>query len=172
MRASVRRARSSRFAGAAAYFSVLEEQLAELRKTKIEHVLRLSSFLMRRSSPAARTYRSVLERLANLSEHISGAADLLRTGIDLNVEQQNQRLLESVNRRSRLQLQIQRAVEGLSVVVLSYYTLGLLGYLIDAGNHAGLQLDRQTCLGIAVVPMLMLYSGLVWLIQRRFDERK
>lgn len=57
---------SNRFHGSAAYFSLLESRFVELREEKIEHVLRLSRFVMRRLAPAAQTCRSVLERLTNL----------------------------------------------------------------------------------------------------------
>ena len=61
----------------------------------------LSRFVMRRVRPAAETYRGLLDRLAKLSERIARAADLLRTGIELHVEEQNGRLLESVDRQGK-----------------------------------------------------------------------
>ena len=43
------------------------------------------------------------------------ASALLRTRVDIAREQQNQLILAATNRRSRLQLKLQQAVEGLSV---------------------------------------------------------
>ena len=76
-----------------------------------------------------RTCRSVEERQANLSEKLTRATTLLRTWVDVEVEQQNRDLLASMNNRARLQLRLQQTVEGLSVAAVSYYVVGLIGYL-------------------------------------------
>ncbi len=158
---------SNRFTGSAAYFTLLESRFAELREEKIEHVLRLSRFVMRRVAPAAQTCRSVLERLTSLSERIDRAAELLRTSIDLHVEEQNQRLLEDSNRRARLQLQLQHAVEGLSVVVITYYFLGLTGLVLKAANNLGMKVKVDLTLGVAA-PILLVAA---WCTMRRIRKR-
>jgi uncharacterized membrane-anchored protein len=160
---------SNQFAGAAAYFSLLEGRFNELREGKLEHVLRLSSYLVRRLAPAERTYQSVLERLRNLSERISRAASLLRTGIELAVEEQNQRLLESVNRRARLQIEIQHAIESLSVIVLTYYSVGLLEHVLKAADSAGMNVHVEPAIGIATPILLLIFWMLMRLIRRRFQ---
>ena len=158
---------SNRFTGSAAYFSLLESRFAELREEKIEHVLRLSRFVMRRLAPAAQTCRSVLERLTNLSERIDRAAELLRTKIDLHVEEQNQRLLADADRRARLQLELQDAVEGLSVVVITYYVVGLIGYVLKGANNLGMNFNLDLTLGVAA-PILLMAA---WCIMRRIRKR-
>ncbi|MCB1405337.1 MAG: DUF3422 family protein, partial [Rhodobacteraceae bacterium] len=42
---------------------------------------------------------------------------------------QNQSLLQSMDRRADLQLRLQHTVEGLSVVAISYYAVGLMANL-------------------------------------------
>jgi uncharacterized membrane-anchored protein len=162
---------SSRFAASAAYFALLESRFADLREGKIESVFRLSRFVMRRLVPAAQTYRSVLERTTNLSERIDRAADLLRTSVDLHVEEQNQRLLRSAHRTAQLQLRLQHAVEGLSVVVISYYTLGLIGYVLRGSKSLGVSLDVERTLGMAVPVVLLAVWGMVALIRKRTGHR-
>src|SRR5262249_8585750 len=73
--------------------------------------------------------RSVEERQANLSRKLTRATTLLRTWVDVEVERQNRDLLASMNNRARLQLRLQQTVEGLSVAAVSYYVVGLIGYL-------------------------------------------
>ena len=162
---------SNRFEASSAYFSLLESRLSELREAKIEHVLRLSSFILRRLAPAARTYRAILARLSNLSERIDRAADLLRTAIELHVEEQNQRLLESADRRARLQLRLQEAVEGLSVVVITYYVLALLGYPLKAIGRLGVHIDPEATLAIAMPIVLLVVWGVAHRIRTRFRDR-
>jgi uncharacterized membrane-anchored protein len=162
---------SSRFAASAAYFSLLESRFAELREAKIESVFRLSRFVMRRLVPAAQTYRSVLERMTSLSKRIDRAADLLRTTVDLHVEEQNQRLLRSAHRTAQLQLRLQHAVEGLSVVVITYYALGLIGYVLRGSQSLGLNIDVERTLGLSVPVVLLTVWGVVEFIRRRTGHR-
>lgn len=162
---------ASRFAAAAAYFSLLESRFVELREEKIEHVLTLSRFVMRRVRPAAETYQSLSRRLDGLSERIDRASQLLRTSIELNVEEQSRRLLESADRRSRLQLRLQRALESLSVVVIAYYALGLVGYGLKGLKSAGVRLDLDILLGLALPVILLGVWAAVHTIRRRFGDR-
>ena len=56
------------------------------------------------------------------------ATQLLSTRVDITRERQNQAVLESMNRRAKLQLRLQETVEGLSVAAVTYYVVGLVGY--------------------------------------------
>jgi uncharacterized membrane-anchored protein len=49
--------------------------------------------------------------------------------VDVERSAQNQALLESMDKRADLQLRLQKTVEGLSVVAISYYAVSLVGYL-------------------------------------------
>ena len=81
--------------------------------------------------------------------------DALRTRVDVALEAQNRDLLESMNRRARLQLRLQQTVEGLSVVAISYYLLSLVSYLAKGAKHAGfLPIDPYEVVAIAFVPVV------------------
>ncbi|MFX6170878.1 DUF3422 family protein, partial [Acinetobacter baumannii] len=92
----------------------------------------LGFFLERRLAPAMRTCQSVEERQANLSRKLARATALLRSWIDVELEQLNSTLLNSMDRRAKLQLRLQQTVEGLSVAAISYYVVGLFGYVAKA----------------------------------------
>ena len=64
--------------------------------------------------------------------------NLLRTGIQFDLEQQNRDLLADMNQRARLQLRLQRTVQGLSIAALSYYLAGLVTYVAKGAKDAGL----------------------------------
>jgi uncharacterized membrane-anchored protein len=55
---------------------------------------------------------------------------LLRTKVDVERSAQNQAVLKSMDQRADLQLRLQKTVEGLSVVAISYYAVSLVGYVI------------------------------------------
>ena len=77
--------------------------------------------MQRRLLPAMNTCEAISRRQEELSARVARNSQLLRTRVDIELERQNQELLGQMNRRAKLQLHPQEAVEGLSVVVLTYY---------------------------------------------------
>lgn len=151
---------SYRFSAARAYFALVEERLAELREERHEGYQTIQEFLDRRLGPAMRTCESVQSQLADLSRRATRAANLLRTRVDFLLEQQNQGLLGSMDRRAKLQLRLQQTVEGLSVAAITYYTVGLVGYAAKALTELGLPVYPPLVQGIAVpVVGLALWLG-------------
>lgn len=161
---------ADRFSASSAYFAILENRFSELNEGKIEHVFRLKPFVMRRLQPAIKTCQSTLERLTELFGRINRASDLLRTSIELNVQEHNQRLLQSSNHRAWLQVRLQDALQVLSVVVIGYYALGLLGYALRALRKIGVGPDPEIVLGIAVLPTMLAVWALLRRIRRRFQD--
>jgi uncharacterized membrane-anchored protein len=147
-----------RFGASRAYDMLVERRIVELREARLPGVQTLREFMDRRLSPALRTVASVRERQESLSTRISRAANLLRTRVDVALEQQNRDLLQSMNRRAQLQLRLQETVEGLSVVVLSYYLVGLVSYAVKALNKMGLPLNPELLTGIAI-PVVIVAVG-------------
>ncbi len=158
-----------RFGGTRAYHQLVRDRLRELREERFEPFQPLGQFLARRFEPAMRTCGSAAERLEGLSRRISRAADLVRTRVDLELQEQNRALLASMERRAALQLRLQETVEGLSVVVLSYYLVGLAAYLVKGiGPWLGLAPKAQPPLVAAFVPLAV---AAVWLGLRRLRRR-
>lgn len=121
----------------------------------------------RRFAPAMRTCQSVADRLGRLAERVNRASTLLRTRVDIALEDQSQSLLASVERSARRQLGLQQTVEGLSVAAISYYVLGLLSYALTALEHIRPVVPAKTVAGLAI-PFVILA---VWLGIRRLRQR-
>ena len=153
-----------RFGASRAYDGIVGERLEALDEEPIAGYETWAGFLKRRVAPAMRTCRSVEERQANLSRKLTRATTLLRTWIDVEVERQNSDLLESMNNRARLQLRLQETVEGLSVAAVSYYVVGLIGYLARGSAFLGNHTIKPEALTAASAPVVVL---LVWLGLRR-----
>lgn len=147
-----------RFGSARAYYALVERRIAEMREERLEGFQTISDFMDRRLAPAMRTCESTAARLTNLAERISRAGSLLRTRVDIALEAQNQVLLTSMDRRAQQQLQLQQTVEGLSVAAISYYVVGLVGYALNAVAAAGVHVNHDLALGIAI-PLVV---GGVW----------
>lgn len=152
-----------RFGASRAYYTLVERRIAELREERLPSVQTLREFTDRRLAPAMRTVESVRERQDLLSSRIARAANLLRTRVDVALEHQNRDLLHSMDRRAHLQLRLQETVEGLSVVVLSYYLVGLVSYAVKALSKLGLPLNPDLVAGLSV-PVALLAVG--WGIRR------
>ncbi len=149
-----------RFSAAEAYYALVERRIQELREQRVEGVQTFREFMDRRLSPAMRTCESVRTRLATLSDRLNRTGSLLRARVNLALEQQNRDLLDSMDRRARLQLRLQETVEGLSVVVLTYYSVGLVGYAAKALKVSGVKLDTDFVTGISIpVVFAAVYFG-------------
>ena len=148
-----------RFGAARAYYALVERRIAELREVRIEGVQTFREFTERRLAPAMSTCESVARLQSALSERIDRASQLLRTRVGVAREQQNQALLASMDRRAKLQLRLQQTVEGLSVAAVTYYIVGLVGYLAKAGKTLGLGLDPELVMA-AAVPLVALLAAL------------
>ncbi len=148
-----------RFGAARAYHALVERRIAELREVRIEGVQTFREFTERRLAPAMSTCESVARLQSTLSERIDRASQLLRTRVEVAHEQQNQALLASMDRRARLQLRLQQTVEGLSVAAVTYYSVGLIGYLAKAGKSLGFALNADLVMA-AAVPLVALLAAL------------
>ena len=156
-----------RFGASRAYDEIVQLRLQTLGERPVKGLPTWSSFLARRMAPAMRTCVTLEARQANLSTKLARAANLLRTGVDVELERENRDLLESMNERSRLQLLLQATVEGLSVAAISYYVVGLFGYMAKAVAEAGVPFNP----GYAMAAFVPFAVAVIWWIVRRIRKR-
>ena len=152
-----------RFGASRAYNELVQMRLAIIGERRVETFSSWTSFLTRRMQPAMRTCAATEQRQATLSEKLARAANLLRTKVDVELERQNRDLLKSMNERTRLSLRLQTTVEGLSVGAVSYYVVGLFGYLMKGAHDEGLPVDVSLATAL-FVPVAVL--GIWWLVRR------
>lgn len=153
-----------RFGASRAYEEIVEQRLQTIGERKIGGWPTWSSFLQRRMKPALRTCVTIEQRQSSLSLKLARAANLLRTRVDVELEQQNQELLKSMNARTRLQLRLQTTVEGLSVAAITYYVVGLFGYIVKAAHDSGRMHIEPSIVTAAFVPVAAL--GIWWIVRR------
>jgi uncharacterized membrane-anchored protein len=151
---------SYRFGASRAYDDLVQQRLATLGEENYGDYSTFQSFLARRMAPAMATCRIVAQRQLELSEKLGRAANLLRTRVDVEIERQNRDLLHSMNERTRLQLRLQQTVEGLSVAAISYYIVGLLGYVFKGVNELGAGPEPALAMAVSV-PLVVLGVALV-----------
>lgn len=144
-----------RFSAARAYSDLVSRRTAELRQSRIEGLQTFSEFIERRLSPAMRTCEAADNRLNALSERVSHATQLLSTRVDIVRENQNQSLLESMNRRAKLQLRLQETVEGLSIAAITYYIVGLVSYMAAGLKELGLLPMDKSVVTMLSIPFVL-----------------
>jgi uncharacterized membrane-anchored protein len=151
-----------RFGATAAYEAIVNQRIEVLREERFDSRQTFGEFMMRRFDPAMRTVKATQGRLQGMAEAAQRAGELLRTRVDVERSAQNQKLLESMDRRADLQLRLQKTVEGLSVVAISYYAMNLLAYLVYPLSDP-LGISR----GVITAVLVPLVVGGVWLALRR-----
>jgi len=156
-----------RFGASRAYNEIVQLRLQTIGERKVGGLPTWSSFLARRMAPAMRTCITTEERQTTLSEKLARAANLLRTRVDVELERQNRDLLKSMNERTRLQLRLQTTVEGLSVAAVSYYVVGLFGYLVKGLHDEGVPVNISLATAL-FVPVAVLA---IWLVVRRIRRK-
>ncbi|WP_424928785.1 DUF3422 family protein [Amaricoccus tamworthensis] len=155
-----------RFGAFEAYSAIVGQRIEALREQRVGDSQLFSEFMMRRFDPAMRTCRSARKRLEDLSSRASRAANLLRTRVDVANQEYNNETLRQMDNRAAMQLRLQKTVEGLSVVAISYYAVNLLaGLLGPVGKTLGL--DKVTLVAILTIPVIVM----VWKTVHRIREK-
>lgn len=142
-----------------AYFALVRRRIGRLREERLERLQTIDEFMERRLAPAMQTCETAARRLDSLSRRLARASDLLRTQVDVALQEQNRDLLLSMDRRARLQSRLQRTLEVISMVALTYYLAVLLTTILKAVKAAGVPLDVELVAG-AATPFLL---GIIWL---------
>jgi uncharacterized membrane-anchored protein len=153
---------SFRFGATGAYEAIVTQRIAALREERVQGRQTFGEFMMRRYDPAMRTVKSAEARLKSMAERATRAAELLRTRVDVERSAQNQKLLESMDKRADLALRLQHTVEGLSVVAISYYAVSLAAYALYPLTE-GIGVSKGMAMA-AITPIVVL---VVWLLVGR-----
>lgn len=153
---------SFRFGATGAYEALVNQRIEAMREQRFQGRQFFAEFMMRRYAPAMRTVNAAQRRLEAMSSRSIRASNLLRTRVDVERSAQNQALLESMDKRSDLQLRLQRTVEGLSVVAISYYAVSLVGYMLyPMADATGI--NKGTLTALVTLPVV----AFVWWAIRR-----
>lgn len=109
-----------------------------------------------------RTVDATQKRLGMMADRAIRTSDLLRTRVDVTRSAQNQVLLENMDPRADLQLRLEKAVQGLSTVAISYYAVSLFGYILfPLGEPLGVSKGAITA--AVTLPIIL---GVWWMVRR------
>lgn len=156
-----------RFSATNAYYDVVLQRMEELKEDEMLGYMTLQEFLMRRITPAVKTCRTASNHLEDISRRVTRASDLLRTRVEMVLQEQNQKLLKSMNHRAHVQMRLQQTVEGLSVAAISYYGMQLFETMLTSLPTFGIEYNHERVSGFAV-PIVI---GVVFISTRCIHRR-
>ena len=151
---------SYRFSASLAYQDIVDARIASLKTSRLDGYQSIGGFLAKRMQPAMQSMTAFSRRIEHLSKRISRAGQLQRSQTELSLQIQNRDLLTSMNQRTSAQLRLQQTVEGLSLAALTYYGVGLVGYVAE-GLPLAVSVSQVKAVSVPVIALS------VYLIIRR-----
>ena len=150
-----------------AYAQLVKDRLVQVDSRHIPGYASLTDFTQRRFFPAMNTCEATTARVRQLALRAAQLASLLRARIETRIENQNAKLLRSMESSTRMQVRLQQLVEGFSVVALSYYLIGLVGYVLNGLPMGQYGLNKDWVLAALVIPVV----ATIWIGMRVLKRR-
>lgn len=170
-----RLAQSMRFRLSASvpYDRIIRSNLASLQEQAVPGCRHISEYVNGKTIGVADGYQQLVKRINALVNDFQGSIAVIRTKVELQLQKQNLalqdqnlKLLRSVDKTTRSQSILQHTVEGLSVIVISYYLSGLGSYVFKAMEKFGWIESGEVASGV-FVPITLVLSFLLILIGRK-----
>ncbi|MFQ5508563.1 MAG: DUF3422 family protein [Leptospirillia bacterium] len=143
------------------YQDRVREGFAAWKEQPVEGFDSLSNLVLERTVGVVNEYRAFLARLNGMEREIADVVAILRTRVEMSMEAQNTELLKNLDTRSAIQLRLQEMAEGLSVIVISYYSTSLSGYVFKALEKEHLIGESATLYTAMFIPVAVIGAFLV-----------
>lgn len=164
------------------YDRIIRSNVALLQEQGIDGCRQISEYVDGKTIGVADGYQQLIKRINALVHDFQGSIAVIRTKVELQLQDQNLalqdqnlKLLQSVDKTTRSQAILQHTVEGLSVIVLSYYLSGLGSYVFKAMETLGWISSASLASGIFVpitlgLSFLLIFIGRKIIYKRFFQE--
>ena len=160
------------------YDRIIRSNLVLLQEQSIKGCRLISEYVDGKTIGVADGYLQLVKRINALVNDFQGSIAVIRTKVELQMQDhnlalqdQNLQLLRSLDKTTRRQAILQRTVEGLSVIVLSYYLSGLGNYVFKAMEKVGVIANASVASGV-FVPIALIFSFLLIYMGRRLIYKR
>ena len=167
-----------RLSASVPYDRIIRSNLVSLQEHTIPGCRQISEYVDGKTIGVADGYQQLVKRINALVNDFQGSIAVIRTKVELQLQDQNLalqdqnlQLLRSVDKTTRSQAILQRTVEGLSVIVISYYLSGLGSYVFKALEKIGWISSASVASGV-FVPITLGLSILLIVIGRKMIYKK
>lgn len=150
-----------RLSASVPYDRIVNSNLLALQEQPVAFGRKLSEYIHWKTIGVVDGYQQFLSRIHSLEQDFEGTIAILRTKVELvlqeqnlSLQDQNRNLLLSVDKTTKSQAILQRTVEALSVIVIAYYLSGLAHYVFQALHELG-WLDHEALASGIFVPIAL-----------------
>jgi uncharacterized membrane-anchored protein len=150
------------------YDRIVHSNTRALQEQSLPGCRTLTDYIDWKITGVADGYQQLVARIHALEQDFEGTIAVLRTQVELArqeqnllLQDQNTKLLASVDQTTKSQAILQHTVEGLSVIVIAYYLSGLAHYLFKTFHELGWLPNETLASGIFVPIALALSFGLI-----------
>ncbi|MDQ6732653.1 MAG: DUF3422 domain-containing protein [Nitrospirota bacterium] len=158
------------------YDKIVHASIRSIQEDRLPPYRPLSDYFLTGVTGVAEGYQQLLRRIETLKSGFEGIIGIIRTRIHLLIEGQNLTLLTSVDQTTKSQAILQHTVEGLSIVVISYYLSGLGGYLFEGMHEMGWlpqpAIATALLVPVAVGPSFALTALSRTMIHKRLTQKR
>lgn len=162
-----------RLSASVPYDRIVQSNLVSLQERPYPPLRQLSEYISWKITGVTDGYLQLVRRIDAMEKDFEATVAVLRTHIELRLQEQNlalqdqnMKLLASVDTTTRGQAILQRTVESLSVIVITYYLTGLGSYVLKACYEMG-WLKNYTIATAIFVPIAFATSFTLMTVGRR-----
>ena len=166
-----------RLSASVPYDRIVHGNLQTLQEEPLEFGRTLSDYFRWKITGVSDGYQQLLTRIHALEHDFESTIAILRTQVELArqeqnflLQDQNTKLLTSMDQTTKSQAILQQTVEGLSVIVIAYYLSGLAHYVFKALHDLGWLPNYILASGIFVPIALALSFGLITWGKKRIQK--
>ncbi len=143
-----------RFQASKSYTPIIDQKIKELSFSKIDGLLAYDLFLNNKLEPCFRSISNTEQRLNETISYSEKNLLLIKTNIDLETNNYNSETLKNMDKKKDIQIKLQKTVEGLSTIILTYYSVNLFNYMIKGFNTLDIyKLDNDLAASILILPI-------------------
>ncbi len=157
-----------RLSPAVPYDRIVHSNIKALQEQAVPFGRTLTDYFQWKITGVSDGYQQFLTRIHALEQDFEGTIAVLRTRVELArqeqnliLQDQNLKLLASVDKTTKRQAILQYTVEGISVIVIAYYLSGLANYIFKALHEVGWLPNYLVASGIFVPLAIGLSFGLI-----------
>ncbi|MDX1411470.1 MAG: DUF3422 family protein, partial [Nitrospirales bacterium] len=160
------------------YETIVISNLQALQEQPLTSGRLISDFIQHKITGVADGYQQLLRRIDALEKDFEGTISVIRTKVELllqdhniALQDQNLKMLASVDKTTKSQAILQHTVEGLSIIVIAYYLSGLGNYVFKALQEAGWLENATFASGVFVPISLLISFSLIFFGRKLINSR-
>ncbi len=160
------------------YDAIIKATIRGLQESPLAPFLPLSDYVVGATSGVVDGYQQLIRRIDAMEKDFESIISVIRARVDLmlqdqnlTLQDQNFKMLSSVDKTTKSQAILQHTVEGLSVIVIAYYLSSLASYVFEGLHELGWLPNASLATGVFAVASLGISFGLIMVGRKIINKR-